>query len=314
MNRPLPILLAFLATLPATSQVVLIDEDFDAHNTGDMLVQNLGAPWATWSGTMAEDVPLTDETAASGSLSAKFFSTSANGGPGDIILGLGNRTSGSYSLSWSMFINAGFGGYYNIQHNENPGAGSWALDLIFHSNGTIQYSANVTGTLFTYPQDEWFSVAMTIDLDSYAGTLVINGDPAGTWATDVQSNGNPGPNQIGGINFYPYAGGNLTYYYIDDVSFIDLLGTGVEETALSRMGVYPVPTADVVWVELPTLSTAAVASLMDATGRVLIEGQRFGTGGGVARTAIDLAGLPSGVYLLRVQLGDQEVVRRISKG
>lgn len=311
MKQVLLIVIAGALFNTAVAQTVLVNEDFESYAPGDLLAQTAGLPWSTWSVMPggSEDTPISDEQASSGTNSMKVSGVAA-GGPTDLILRLGNRTSGSYALSWNMYIPAGNGGYFNIQRNEVPGAGSFMLEVIFKTDGTIDFVNNTVTTTGTYTQDSWFNVGMAFDLGTMAAVLAIDGTPQYTWQTNV-----PGPNQIGGIDFFAYAGGApaVPLYYVDDVLFVDLGSVGVPETANEEAAVYPNPATDMITVEIPALSNTAIASLVDVTGRTVINGRTFQQQGALARTRMNLNGLPAGLYFVRIQAGDTEVVRRIMK-
>ncbi len=311
MKRQLLFALAGSISALVSGQVILAEQNFDSFNSGDLVAQSCGLPWSTWSAAPggAEDTPISDEQASSGTLSAKV-SGAAAGGPTDLILRLGNRTSGIYALSWNMYIPSGSGGYFNIQHNEVPGAGSWMLDVTFAPGGTVEYLVNSVATAGTFPHDAWFNVAMAIDMDALNGALAIDGTLQYTWQTNV-----PGPSQLGGIDFFAYAGGApaVPTFYIDDVLYVAMPSTTVPEVAVQEMGVYPNPARDLVTIDLPSSSSAAVASLVDVTGRVIMDGRSFQQQGAIARAQMNIEGLPEGLYFVRVQDGDREIVRRVLK-
>ncbi len=315
MVRTLHICIALLLPAWLMAQTVIFEEDFDSYSDGQLLAQTAGLPWTTWSNTpgSAEDTPISSDQAYSGTLSAKF-SGSAAGGPSDIMLQLGNRTSGHYLLGWWMYIPATQGGYFNIQKSIVAGE-AWSIDVIFRASGSIELSTNAqVGATTTYPQDEWFLVGLSIDLNTSTGVVTVNGDNAGTWITTTAVGaGGVGLNQIGGVNFFAYAGGDPNEYYIDDVSFVDISNVGIEEVMAGDLAIYPNPATDVLNVELNGSSMGAIASLVDLTGRVVIDGRSFMQQGTLARTQLSLQGMPSGLYLLRVLDGDRELVRRVTK-
>ena len=72
--------------------------------------------WTTWSGTEggAEDGIVTTEQAASAPNSVLI----AEGQTQDIVLLLGNQTSGAYRVQWKEYIPAGATAYFNIQEDE----------------------------------------------------------------------------------------------------------------------------------------------------------------------------------------------------
>lgn len=316
MKTTLPFLASLLFSVSATGQQVLISQDFEAFDPGDLLAQTAGLPWTTWSNAPGgtEDTPLSNALAYGGVMSASFASTAANGGPTDVILQLGDRTTGSYLLGWWMRIPAGKGGYFNLQKSITPGQ-SWALDVTFRASGAIELSTNAqAGTTTTYPSDEWFLLGMAIDLNSTTGVLTLNGNVVATWVTTTASgSGGAGLNQIGAVNFFSYSGGDQTEFYIDDVSFVDVSGVGVPEVGEIEVTAFPNPTAGAFVVDAAGLSPAAMVSVSDLTGRLVAAPHALLRRGSISRAEVDLGSHPHGVYFVRIQDGARELVRRVTK-
>ncbi len=293
------------------SQSIIVSEDFETYTSGDLIAQSAGLPWSTWSVSpgSSEDAAVSNDQAFSGTNSLKIEGVAA-GGPTDLILRLGDRTAGTYVISWAMFVPSGFGGYFNFQHNEVPGNGSWMMDVTFAPDGSVEYLVNDTATAGTYAQDEWFQLSMAIDLDASVGLVAINGTPQYTWNTN-----SPGPSQLGGIDFFAYAGGApaLPTFYIDDVLVMDMSGLSVEEAVAQQMRIYPNPTTGPVTVDLGALSNTALVSVMDVTGRVVTSAVRPAQLGASSRATLDLSGEPEGLYFVRVLDQGHEVVRRLVK-
>ena len=298
-------------TSALSAQVIIVNENFDGYASGDLVAQTIGAPWNTWTQAPggADDAPLSDEQAYSAPLSIKVTGAAA-GGPVDLILGLGNRTSGIYGLSFFMYIPAGNGGYFNLQHNEIPGAGSWMADITFAPDGTIAYLVNSVTATGTYPADQWFNVILAVDLNSLQGTVAINGTIQYTWLTNV-----PGPSQLGGVDIFAYAGGgtNAPLFYIDDVIFTDLSGVGYEEAVEQALNMYPNPTEGTVTIEWAGASTNAVVEVLDVTGRVVLAPHSAQRVGVISRSQVDLGAFPEGLYFVRLRDGVREEVRRVTK-
>jgi hypothetical protein len=293
---------------------ILVSEDFEGYTSGSFLAQSAGAPWTTWGGVpgSAEDVTITTEQAFSGQNSALFTSTSpTTGGPGDIMLNLGNRTTGIYGIAWYMYIPSGNGGYFNIQHSETAGE-EWGLDVIFRASGNVEFTANNnTTTVTTFPHDEWFEVSLLINLNIAQGLFVINDEEPLAWQYGMTIEGEVGMNQLGAINFYTYAGGDPVRFYIDDVVYVDLSSVNVAENVLGSAKLYPNPVTDVLAIELPEASANTVVSVVDVTGRVVVEGSMFTQQGTFARTEVNMRALPQGLYLVRIQDGANEYVHRV---
>lgn len=192
----------------------LICDNFDSYDATKKLAAQSPTNWSTWSNAPggAEDGIVSKEQANTPTQSLKVAGTAQ-----DVILKLGNRTTGRYSLKYNYYIPTGKLGYYNIQEafplpSNPPPSGNWNLDVYFRANG--QGDGSVSGAVafkFTYPYNKWFNIEHIIDLDNNLLKFYIDGKLAGGMAY---------PDNLGGIDFYgPDANGQQ---YIDDVEFIKL--------------------------------------------------------------------------------------------
>ena len=184
-------------------------DNFDAYTSGDPL--GPGASWfTTWSGTEggAEDGTISSDYAYSGANSALI----PEGGSTDVILKLGNLTTGKYHLNWQMYIPDGNMGYYNIQESETPGV-AWNMEVYFGNvtSGDGSFIVPV-GPDFTYPVGEWFLVEHIIDLDANTIEVKLNGT---TIMSDVFAG------SLGAIDFYSAGVNNRMYF--DDVVLMEEL-------------------------------------------------------------------------------------------
>lgn len=315
MRRTLPFAFAASFGLALHAQTPLIVENFDAYANGNLVAQTIGLPWSTWSAAPggSEDTPISNEQAVSGTLSMKVSTTAVGGGPTDMLLLLGDRTTGVYGLTWKMYVPTGQGGYFNLQHDESPGV-QWAVEVYLPPGGTGNITANGIETAIAYPHDQWFDVVFAIDLDAIQAALSVAGGTPHVWAFNTQATGTAGLNQLGAVNFFAYAGGAAPCtYYIDDLAFIEVTGVGIAETMSDgSVSVFPNPANDIITVEANAGSEALIA-LLDPTGREVIAMRSFRQYGDLARTQLDLGGLPAGTYLVRVQDGSTVTVRRVQK-
>lgn len=171
--------------------------------------------WTTWSGATGttEDGIISTEQANSAPNSFKILTTAAGGGPQDVVLKLGNKTTGRYELKWMYYVPAGKQAYYNIQNVVPIGAGSWNLDAFFQAanHGEVRVGAGPILAEFTYPNGEWFEVRHIIDLDNNLLSLWVDGQYVIKMAY---------PNNLGGIDFYGIDNNHTNY--IDDVEYIQL--------------------------------------------------------------------------------------------
>ncbi len=174
--------------------------------------------WTTWSGTegTTEDGIVTTEQKASAPNSVKIVSTVAAGGPQDVVLNLGNKSTGRYSLKWKFFIPAAKKAYYNIQEvvpiPAAPPTGSWNLDVFFEASGAARGAVEgVNKFAFTFPYATWFTIEHIVDLDNNILTYLVDGKIVGKIAY---------PDKLGGIDFYGID--NTHQFYFDDVEYVTL--------------------------------------------------------------------------------------------
>jgi len=175
--------------------------------------------WTTWGGGpgMGDDAFVSTEDALSGENALLIGDDNA----ADILLLLGDRTTGQYNLNWSMKVPAGAEAYWNIQNEETPGV-QWNLDVMFNEGGAAPGTGNFDqdGTTFTYPEDEWFDIEMFIDLDNdildftAAGALILD---------DFAFPGN-----LGAVDFFSIS--DINTYYVDNIVFTQIPAAEVTVT------------------------------------------------------------------------------------
>ena len=302
MKRTLLLLTSVSLLTAVSAQNVLITENFDGYPAGQDITTLNPTYFGVWPG--GGGAPTSTTYAHSGANSVEFVATTAAGGPGDVLLLLGDQTVGSYILSWWMYIPTGKGGYFNIQHTEDVTTPSFAAEVIFADGGTIGGMANNVAIAGTYAQDTWFQVNLFIDLDNVTASFLIDLTPVATWPFNTETDGAVGPNQLGAIDFYSYGGGapTLGEFYIDDVSYIHLSTIGVEETARAEsFSVYPVPSSNSLTIANNGSNAAAQWRLLDMSGREVMTSTALVMPG--SQTVADISGLATGTYTMELTHG-----------
>ena len=184
--------------------------DFNDCPAGAKVAQTLGEPWTTWSNAPggAEDGVFAEQN----SMAAHF--TYGN----DQVLNLGNVTTGTWELSFDMYIPNGKDAYNNILHIFNGSGSEWATEVWYKTsdNGTAIKAANVT-TNFDCPYDSWFTVKYVVDLDNDEATFYVDDAEIYTWQFSLQAEGAAGTRQLGAMDFYPPTSAAVSDYYIDNV-------------------------------------------------------------------------------------------------
>jgi hypothetical protein len=220
MKRFLLINLMLVAlSLTTKAQTILYSNNFDSYTAGGFLGTQAGLPFTTWSNAPggAEDAVISSAFAFNGANSV-FIQNSSD----DVILRLGNKTSGKFNVSFRYYIPTGFGGYFNLQHFEAPG-NQWANEVYFGNNGNGNMDANGVNTPFTHPMDTWFLIENHVDIDNDTAALFIDGVQIASWQFATQASGGAGAAQLGGVNFYGGSiSGQTPRYYFDDVVYTEL--------------------------------------------------------------------------------------------
>jgi hypothetical protein len=208
MKKPLLFLIGTFVSTFSFSQ--LFSDDFEGYAAGSY-VGPQSTSWTTWSGTEggAEDAQVTNNQASSGTNSIYLSSTSANGGPQDVVLDFGPLyNSGVFTFQSDFYVNNGKTGYFNFQASQTIGQ-TWALNVNFDS-GDMYIDDGVTSNLAvsTYPQAAWFTLKIEANLTLKVWKAYIDGNLVGTWINGV--------NALASTDFFPVQN---SQFFVDDVSF-----------------------------------------------------------------------------------------------
>lgn len=194
-----------------------MSEDFEGWTVGSYMGVN-SADWTTWSGATggAEDVQVTNVQAASGTKSIYFMSTSPSGGPQDVVVPFGGEhNTGQFSFDANFYVESNQGAYFNFQGNNTIGQ-LWTFNCQMHNNGTITFDdGTAVWATDTYPQGQWFNIAVNIDLNTNSWDVLMDGISIGVFqATN---------NQVASIDIFPVnnanGGNNQSSFYVDDFNY-----------------------------------------------------------------------------------------------
>ena len=203
-------------------------DDFESYEVGDLIAQ-VNNTWTTWSNSpgSAEDAPVTDEQASSGTKSLVFEGTQ---GPIDLVLPFGDKyETGLFTFSTMLYIEANKGAYWNFQAEETIGQ-VWALEFYFTGTGDYRLASEGTNHIVgTYPQGEWFEVQMVINLNENNWTLSFDGQEQGSFNNPI--------NAVASLDIFPFETTSGAKFYMDDISFeheeIQLLPNDISLVSLS---------------------------------------------------------------------------------
>lgn len=290
-------LAACVVTLSVNAQLIV--DDFEFYTLGNMADQN-PTVWSNWSqdpaGSLGENILVVDDTAigvqagfigpSSGQDALFYFDGAANG-----------LTSGDYTVVWWYFIPAGQEGYFNIQGTlppvGTPLSGVWNTgDIYFETDGTVTDTQPFDPT--NYPQDAWFQVSVYFDLDAAGGPtyqLTADGNVVHGTPVPFQTDG-----VLGAIDFFSASGGTMSW--IDDMTFqVGPLLAVDDVFAANNFSVYPNPVTDIL--NIRSANSVDAIAVYDVLGKLVLS-----TTPEIISPSINMSALNSGVYLVRVTIGD----------
>lgn len=223
-NLLFSVLIIFAAIFPK-AQTILFSDNFDSYTSGELLVQQNHVNWDTWSHIAggAEDAPISNIYYSS-SPNSLHINTSS-----DIIYEFLNQTTGSFEITFDMFIpSSSLGGYFNIQHYYNPGI-LWAFECYFSNDSTGYILAGGTTYNFNYPENNWFGIEGNIDLNSDSINIIIDNNIIASWPFHYVDNDTNGICQLGSLNFYSASPTGSGDYYIDNFVFTEIVPAELPE-------------------------------------------------------------------------------------
>lgn len=286
----------------------MIDEQFETYTLGDMSDQN-PAVWSSSSGD-----PLTDnalQVVEGGNVGqAGYIGPSAGQ---DVLLVLGNYTTGVATLFFDVFIPAGSTGYFNIQGEtetngttgyEGAGDGGNGIfnsgNLFFNQDGAAPglFIDETTGETGNYPEDEWFAVEIYFNLFTFKYEIVMNGDMVNQSPVPFQAD-----NVLGAINFFAVDGNHNLY--IDNVVFGFPI-TANDDFSAANFSVYPNPVEDVL--NIRSNNTVDAVSIYDVLGKLILE-----INPNIISPSLDMSPLNAGVYLVAVTIDDTTKTFKVVK-
>lgn len=207
--------LTFGCFMALASQAQTFSDDFESYTLS--LLGPQSADWRTWAGAGggADDAAVvnTDNHTTAGSKSVYFSSTSASGGPQDVVLPFtpsAPLTTGQFNFTTWFKIPAAKTAYFNFQGNATMG-NMYTLDCWMDAatSSIVIQNTGTTVATGTIPVGAWFELEIDVNLNTNSWELLINGVSQGMW-----SNAN---NQVWGIDYYPADA--AASFWIDDVTY-----------------------------------------------------------------------------------------------
>ena len=220
----------------------------------------------------------------------------AGGNVDDILVNVGNKSTGQWTAEWMMYVPAGATGFWNIQNDETFMATSeaqWNGQFFVGATASGGNAGEITwdqdSQSVPYPEDQWFKVSHQIDMDAGTHTCVIDGNVLLDAVPYNETQGAPA-DMIGAINYFAIDGNNE--YYVDNFEFFEgFLNTSeFDETTVS---VYPNPVQDILNISTQTNVESVV--VYDVLGKVVLNVQPD-----AISPSVNVSALSSGAYMVQI--------------
>ncbi len=280
--------------------MVIFEDDFESYSPGDKLAETAANDfWTTWSNDpgSAEDATISDNFAASGSNSA-LISTG-----NDVVLLLGDSTSGMYDVEAKVYIPSDSIGYYNFQHDFGN---EWAFQMYFDTNGYFRMDAGTADTITsTYNHDEWITTKTFIDIDNDWTKFYMNGELLLEWPWTYTSFGTSGTNVLDCANFYAWSDNGPPAMYMDDIIYRTADPISVERLDRgANIQLYPNPASDML--KITADENIKHLSLMNSSGQVIYNTSIDGD-----HLELDISNYATGVYFVRLITEGQISIKKL---
>ena len=215
----------FTGNLKAQDVEILIEDNFEAYTVGNKIATEAIAEgnewWTTWG-----QVPGGSEDGVVADFDGSKCGHLTFGN--DQVLLLGGTSSGVYDLEFDILIPQGKNGYFNILHEFNGTASTWALESHLHmssatavSPGAGAIQAGGLDATITCVYDEWMHFRLHVDTDAdlaqYYYTLPGEEEEMVLeWQWSLDSQGNAASRKLDAMDFFPPLDAATSEYYLDN--------------------------------------------------------------------------------------------------
>ena len=215
----------FTGNLKAQDVEILIEDDFEAYTVGNKIATEAIAAgnewWTTWG-----QVPGGSEDGVVADFDGSKCGHLTFGN--DQVLLLGGTSSGVYDLEFDILIPQGKNGYFNILHEFNGTASTWALESHLHMSnastsapGSGAVQAGGQDATITCVYDEWMHFRLHVDTDAdlaqYYYTLPGEEEEMVLeWQWSLDSQGNAASRKLDAMDFFPPLNAATSEYYLDN--------------------------------------------------------------------------------------------------
>lgn len=276
-------------------------DDFERYNIGQLSRQS--NCWTTWTGATGGR----EEGTIGASGSNQYLAMEQSGQ--DMVMQLGNRTSGRYELRFKIYLFNSDRAYYNILHQYQIGGSNtqWAQQVYFTGNGSGYLETGDADFFFQYRTNRWIDVYQQFDITNNTTTLFIDGQRVHQWPFTYTTRSINGLQRLSAFSFY--AVDSRYRFFIDDIDF-KRVGNLREDDLEARqfaapsytVQLFPNPTTGQLQLEWQSTAHSTLVEIFDLMGRKVWSRSYQPS---VSGKQLDLQHLPNGMYQVNVRSGNR---------
>jgi len=279
-----------------------------------------GGHWSNWSNnpsTTDEHIIVSDGNASQGTKSGYI----GGGGIQDAILDVGMKNGGIWSMSMDLYIDFFASGYFNAQGDLSAlgATGNWLCQAYIGLDPTQEGTPQDPGTFymatrgvaysFPYPEEQWFNMGVEYNLDNQTMRMFVDGTEM-QWV-DADGNlieiplGDEGSPFLGMLNGFDFFSADVsTSMYIDEINFYGGPFMGLNDIEVSEISVYPTVSSNVI--NVSSKSAINSLSVYNLNGQEVMKLRPNSSS-----TQINISSLNAGVYILKIQSGNQTTTKKV---
>ncbi len=296
--------------LSSYSDAQTFTDDFESYNTTTYLGIQSG-PWRTWSSTTgggAEDVYVvtTDNHTTAGSKSIYFSSTSATGGPQDVVLPFNATpiTSGQLAFSSWFKVPSGKTAYFNFQGNATMG-NQYVFECFMRGGYIDIFEGSNAVVSGTYPFDTWFQININANLTTTNWELFLNSVSLGTWAPTI--------NSAFAIDYFP--ADDTASFWVDDVSYTYTPAVGISEITANNQAFFiqPNPATNNSNLSFDLKAESVVEIAVYGIDGALVSKKDYGKLSGKQLLSVETTDFSPGMYFVNLIVDGKTSVQKLIK-
>lgn len=130
-------------------------------------------------------------------------------------------TTGSYKISFMVYIPAGKAGYFNTLQTFAGNNSDWGMEVYFDANGTGRcFGGSATAQTFSWTPGQWHMVEHYVNLNTNQSQFYFNGQLIKQWQWTLGANGSGGPNTLHAVDLFGATANDQMY--VDNFKFESL--------------------------------------------------------------------------------------------